>query len=131
MSPRTNIVDLARQHLDAVIGLLGAEGWSHADDPGRTWRALTAPGSTPLVAFAGEDLVGVAQVLSDGEIQAFLALLVVDRAHRRQGIARMLIDQAFERAGGRRLDLVSCANSFYEALGYRRVSAFRTTRSPE
>lgn len=129
--PPPRIVGFAAEHLDDVIGLLAAEGWSHADDPQRTWRALTAPGSTSIVALVDDDLVGVAQVLSDGEIQSFLALLAVRRSHRRRGVGRMLIDCAFERAGGRRLDLISCADPFYEALGYRRLPAFRTQRSIE
>lgn len=89
--PPIRFVPPAREHLDALVALLAAEGWSHAEDPQRTWRALTAPGSTVLVALAGEVLVGVAQILSDGEIQAFLVLLVVSRAQRGEGIGRLLI----------------------------------------
>lgn len=91
MPPDVRILQPARAHLDAIIGLLAAEGWSHTEDSQRTWQALTAPGSTALVALAGEEAVGVAQILSDGEIQAFLVLLVVSRARRHQGIGRMLI----------------------------------------
>lgn len=40
--PPIRFVPPAREHLDALVALLAAEGWSHAEDPQRTWRALTA-----------------------------------------------------------------------------------------
>src|SRR5438094_7093837 len=57
-------------HLDGLIALVAAEGWTeHADDVERTRRALTAPGVTTLVAVAGGHLVGALQVQSDGLIR--------------------------------------------------------------
>lgn len=41
-------------------------------DAERAVRALTAPGVVTVVAVAGEEVVGFAQVLTDGEIQAYL-----------------------------------------------------------
>jgi hypothetical protein len=32
------------------------------------------------------------------------------------------------RAGTQRIDLTSCADEFYEALGFRRLTAFRISR---
>jgi GNAT superfamily N-acetyltransferase len=110
------------------MALFAAEAWSYADDDERTWRALTAAGSTCIVALAGDTVAGVAHVLSDGEIQAFLSVLLVAEAFRRQGIGRRLLRDAFERAGTERIDLTSCADEFYEALGSRRLTAFRLSR---
>lgn len=56
MPPDVRILQPVREHLDAIIGLLAAEGWSDAEDSQRTWRALTAPGSTALVALTGEEM---------------------------------------------------------------------------
>ena len=117
-----------RAHFPGVLALFAAEGWSYADDAERTWRALTAPGSKAVVALADENVVGVAHALSDGEIQAFLAILVVGAAHRRRGIGERLVREAFSRTEAQRIDLVSCADAFYETLGFRRMSAFRTSR---
>jgi GNAT superfamily N-acetyltransferase len=117
----------AREHLAGVIDLFAQERWSYAEDEQRTWRALTAPGSFTLVALAHEEVVGVAQVLSDGEIQAFLAILLVAQEHRRTGVARHLVNEALARTRGLRLDVISCADALYEALGFRRVSGFRLT----
>lgn len=113
-----------REHLPGVIKLFASEHWSYADDEQRTWRALTAPGGLSLVALSPErTVIGIAQVLSDGEVQAFLAVLVVARDHRREGVARALVEEARARTLGLRLDVISCAD--YEELGFRRVSGFR------
>jgi ribosomal protein S18 acetylase RimI-like enzyme len=124
----TSLLPFDRAHLTGVLALFAAEGWSYADDPERAWRALTAPGSTGVVALSGDSVVGLAHVLSDGEIQAFLAVLLVQETHRRKGIGERLVHEAFARAGAQRMDLVSCADNFYEKLGFRRVSAFRISR---
>ena len=59
--------------LDAVIALCADEGWpSFPEDPARALRALTAPGVTTFVADEAGRVVGFAQLLSDGEIQAHL-----------------------------------------------------------
>jgi len=112
--------------MPGVMELFAGERWSYADDEQRTWRALTAPGTLSLVALSSEEtVVGIAQVLSDGEVQAFLAVLVVAREHRRGGVARRLVEEARARTYGLRLDVISCADQFYEQLGFRRVSGFR------
>jgi len=120
------IAPLEREHLAGAIELFAAEGWSYAEDEQRAWRALTAPGSLTLVALSsGREVIGIAQVLSDGEIQAFLAIVLIARAHRRQGVARSLIDEALARTRCTRLDVISCADPLYEQLGFTRVSGFR------
>ncbi len=117
---------MEREHLPGVIELFSGERWSYAEDEQRTWRALTAPGTLSVVALSSEQtVIGIAQVLSDGEVQAFLAVLVVAHAHRREGVARCLVEEARARTHGLRLDVISCADPFYEQLGFQRVSGFR------
>lgn len=114
--------------LGAVLALCGAEGWpSLPADPERATRALTAPGVTTVVAVDKDGVIGFAQLLSDGEIQAFLANLVVDRRFRGRGIGRSLLDEALRLAGGERIDLLSeeDAVGFYERLVHRRKPGFR------
>jgi predicted N-acetyltransferase YhbS len=123
MASSPEVVSLEREHLPAVIALFAGERWSYANDEQRAWRALTAPGALSLVALSSErTVIGIAQVLSDGEVQAFLA---VAREHRREGVARRLVEEARARTRGLRLDVISCADPFYEQLGFRRVSGFR------
>lgn len=117
----------ARADLDGVVSLCNAEGWrSLAADPERAHRVLTAPGVTAVVARDGSDVVGFAYVQSDGEIQAHLSSIAVDRSRRRQGIARQLLQLAIEQAGGERIDLITETSSdFYTALTHKRWDGFR------
>jgi ribosomal protein S18 acetylase RimI-like enzyme len=113
--------------LDDVIALCAAEGWpSFPEDPERALRALTAPGVTTVVADEGGRVVGFAQLLSDGEIQAHLSLIAVHPDARRQGLAREMLRRALAAAGGTRIDLVTdTAPQFYAALPHRRLDGFR------
>ena len=103
------------------------KGWpSFPEDPERAHRVLTAPGVTAVVARERDTVVGYAHFQSDGEIQAHLSSIAVDRDHRLQGIARQLLAVALDRAGGGRIDLVTdSAENFYEALEHKRWSGFR------
>jgi GNAT superfamily N-acetyltransferase len=115
-------------HFDAVAALCLAEGWpSIPEDRGRGERALCAPGVTTVVALDGDDVVGFATMLSDGQIQAYLSVLVVAGARRGEGIGRRLVAEAFRRAGGRRVDVLAAAGSegFYTAMSHRRLPGFR------
>lgn len=122
------IVAFEHEHLPGVMGLFAAERWSYAADQKQTWRALTAPGSIALVALAdGGGVAGIVQTLSDGEVQAFLSILLVAADQRGAGIGGALVQEALRRSPGIRLDLISCADGFYRALGFRPVSGFRYT----
>lgn len=113
--------------LAGVIRLCELEGWpGFPEDPPRANRALTAPGVTTMVAVEGGDVVGFAQLQSDGEIQAHLSTIAVDPAHRRKGIARELIVRALRDAGGIRIDLITeQAEAFYSELPHFRRPGFR------
>lgn len=123
------IMAFEREHLPGVMDLFAAEKWSYAADQERTWRALIASGSSTLVAVENEQIVGVVQTLSDGEVQAFCSILLVAAEHRHAGVGRALLREALTHTPGIRLDLISCADGFYQALGFRPVAAFRLTRT--
>jgi ribosomal protein S18 acetylase RimI-like enzyme len=116
-------------HLDALIALVAAEGWTeYADDVERTRRALTAPGVTTLVAIADGRVAGAIQVQSDGVIQAHVAMLLIDRNWRGVGLGSRLLRDGLERAGGLRLDIRTRTEGYYERLGASRSLGFRLTR---
>jgi ribosomal protein S18 acetylase RimI-like enzyme len=119
--------DYVDADLPAIIALCVEKGWSSfADDPARAHRALTAPGVTSVVAYDADQFVGFAYMLSDGEIQAYLANIAVVRTHRRRGIGSRLIAEAQQRAGGIRVDLITeTADAFYESLEHKRSSGYR------
>ena len=126
--PTVRSVAYTPEHLDGIVALCAAEGWpSFPEDPARAARALTAPGVVTIVAIDDAAVLGFATVLSDGEIQAYLSLLVVASAHRRAGIGRALMELAAQRAGGVRVDLLAedGAEPFYEAFPHGRKAGFR------
>ncbi|MHC4777547.1 MAG: GNAT family N-acetyltransferase [Planctomycetota bacterium] len=111
-------VTVEREHIASVMSLCGTEGYeSYSTDADLTWRALSAPGVTSLAAMDGETVLGFVQMLSDGLVQAHLSMVLVDRSHRRRGIGRALVEKAFARAGGKRVDLLTDgAESFYRSF---------------
>ena len=123
------IEPFARAHLDGLLALVAAEGWTeYADDAERTRRALTAPGATTLVALADGRVVGAIQVQSDGVIQAHVSLLLIDPECRGQRLGSRLLGEGLERAGGLRLDIRTRTDGYYERLGASRSLGFRLTR---
>jgi len=125
----TSIEPFARAHLDQLIALVAAEGWTeYCDDQERTYRALSAPGVTTLVAVAGERVVGAIQVQSDGVIQAHVSMLLLAPDWRGRGLGAQLLRGALERAGGEQLDVRTRTEGYYERLGASRSLGFRLTR---
>ena len=87
-----SIEPFAHAHLDGLIALVAAEGWTeYAEDAERTHRALSAPGVTTLVALADGRIVGAIQVQSDGVIQAHVSMLLIDPEWRGRRLATRLL----------------------------------------
>ncbi|HUY55787.1 MAG TPA: GNAT family N-acetyltransferase [Candidatus Nanopelagicaceae bacterium] len=127
------LVDFQAAHLDGVLDLCRAEGWpSLPSDPGRALRVLTCGGGRTVVAVDQTLVVGLCQVLSDGELQAYCSLLLVGAQFRRQGLGRTLLLTALERAGGERLDLLAetTAVDFYRKLRHHEWAGFRIYPEP-
>jgi ribosomal protein S18 acetylase RimI-like enzyme len=124
-----SIEPFAQAHLDGLIALVTAEGWTeYTDDVERTYRALTAPGVTALVATVGGSVVGAVQVQSDGLIQAHVSMLLIDRRWRGVGLGSRLLRDGLKRAGGLQLDIRTRAEGYYERLSASRSLGFRLTR---
>jgi ribosomal protein S18 acetylase RimI-like enzyme len=125
----TSIVPFARAHLDRLIALVAAEGWTeYSEDAERTYRALTAPGATTLVAIDNEQVIGAIQVQSDGVIQAHVSMLLIAPSARGMGLGSKLLRQGLERAGGLQLDVRTRTEGYYERLGASRSLGFRLSR---
>src|SRR6476661_7895796 len=104
-----------RRHLDGLVALVAAEGWmEYTQDVERTYRALTAPGVTTLVAIIGELVVGAIQVQSDGVIQAHVSMLLVDRTQRGARLGSTLLREGLQRAGGVQIDIRTRTEGYYE-----------------
>lgn len=108
----------AQPYRDELITLVAAAGWTeYADDVQRTYRALTAPGVTTLVAIASGRVAGAIQVQSDGLIQAHVSMVLIDRSLRGVGLGSRLLRESLERAGGVQLDIRTRTEGYYERLG--------------
>jgi ribosomal protein S18 acetylase RimI-like enzyme len=124
-----SIEPFGQAHLDGLIALVAAESWmEYTDDADRTYRALTAPGVTTLVAIVGRRVVGAIQVQSDGVIQAHVSMLLIDRDQRGGRLGSKLLREGLQRAGGLQLDIRTRTQGYYERLGANRSLGFRLTR---
>ena len=112
---------ILREHIEGIISLCQVEGYtSYTEDEDLTWRVLSAPGITTFVAVDGDDVVGFIQMQSDGYIQAHISNIVVASNHRRQGIGRRLVEEAFTHAGGKRIDLITeGADDFFHSFWHQ------------
>ena len=118
---------VSREHIPGIMRLCAAESWpSYTEDERTTWQALTAPGSITFVAVIDGDVAGFAQLQTDGAVQAHLTTIAVDQKHRREGIGRGLIEEAFAGSGAKRIDLIcEGPEAFYESFAHRRLPGFR------
>jgi ribosomal protein S18 acetylase RimI-like enzyme len=124
-----SIEPFTHAHLDGLIALVAAEGWTmYADDAERTCRALTAPGVTTLVAIVARRVVGAIQLQSDGVIQAHVSMLLIDQSCRGAQLGSRLLREGLQRAGGLQLDIRTQTEGYYERFGASRSLGFRLTR---
>lgn len=109
-----SIEPFAQAHLDGLIALVAAEGWTeYTEDAERTYRALSARGVTTLMALADGRVVGAIQVQSDGVIQAHVSMLLIDREWRGRRLGSRLLREGLEHAGGLWLDIRTRTEGYY------------------
>ncbi|TFH99929.1 N-acetyltransferase [Micrococcus flavus] len=112
--------------------LYDAVGWSAYTQDMETLAAGVAGSSRVVTGWAGDVLVGLARVVSDGHTIAYLQDLLVDPAHQRRGIASELLRRVFAPyVHVRQHVLITDAEpgqrAFYEAAGFCEI---RDGRSP-
>ncbi len=97
-------------------------------DNGRTTEALrrSFEQSTHVsLAWEGEELLGMARLLSDGVCNAYLIDVWTDSRHRRQGIATRMVEHLEALVPGQHIGLqTDDAQAFYASLGFRPQPAF-------
>jgi ribosomal protein S18 acetylase RimI-like enzyme len=123
-----DVLSFHDDHLPGVLRLCEAEGGpSFPADPARAARALSAPGVVTVVAVEADEVVGFAQVLTDGAIQAYLCNVAVVGRARGRGIGRKLVEEAFSRSGAQRVDLLALDESepFYRSFRHRTMRGYR------
>lgn len=126
--PTVEVLPFEDGHAQDVARLATTVQWPSLTDPEVVVRVCTAPGSVAYVARDDDaGLVGWAQALTDGVLQAHLSFLAVHPAHRHRGIGRLLTVATFQATGAKRVDLVTdgTAAGFYESLPHRRLGGYR------
>jgi GNAT superfamily N-acetyltransferase len=102
----------------------------HADDfdNGRSPEALRrsfAQSQHIVFAHDGDRVVGMARLLSDGVCNAYLIDVWTASSHRRQGIARVMVEHLAGQVPGQHVGLqTDDAQGFYAALGFKPQPAF-------
>lgn len=126
-SDEVNYEPFRESHLEGVVALCSELSWPSYADRATARAAFSAPGAVTWVARCGDEVVGLAHLLTNGLVHAHLSLVGVLPAHRRRGIARVLVREAFRAGGGKWLDLVSEPGSedFYRSFPNQERIGFR------
>jgi len=85
--------DPTEQQLDVIHGFLTASYWAQGIPRETVERALAQ--SIAVSAFDGETQIGMARVVTDRATMAYLADVFVVETHRRQGVARAMIEALY------------------------------------
>ncbi len=105
---------------EALQRLFLSVNWSSGHYPDKLARAIQGS-DTVYTASDGDKLVGLINVLDDGEMTAYVHYLLVDPGHHKQGIGRELVRRVKETyADYLRIVLVADNNqlSFYRHCGF-------------
>jgi len=86
--------DPAERQIDVIHGFLTQSYWSPGIPRETVERALAE--SIAVSAFDGDAQIGMARVVTDRATMAYLADVFVLETHRRQGIARAMIEALYE-----------------------------------
>jgi ribosomal protein S18 acetylase RimI-like enzyme len=90
-------------------------------DNGRTMDQLRdsfANSHSFCIAYAGDDIIGTARILSDGICNAYLVDVWTYTPFRRLGIARSMIELLLTSLPGQHVYLQTDNTEFYERLGF-------------
>ena len=118
-----------RRSRQELVELYDAVGWTtYTTDPDVLVAAVE--GSTRVVtARYGEDLLGLARVLSDGASIAYLQDVLVRPELQREGVGRQLVQAALEPFAHVRQKVLLTDDeprqrAFYESLGYTELREY-------
>ena len=110
---------LASEH-EALRAFLCDNGWAHRI-PDAEWLGRLLAGSRSLVAVQGGAIVGFGRAVTDGLSNAYLSMVAVAPACRRQGIGSRLVRELMAGADGVTWVLRASrpgAREFFAQLGF-------------
>lgn len=109
--------------------LYDSVGWSAYTSDMLSLRGAIENSSTVVTAWDGDQLVGLARLISDGYVIAYLQDVLVNPSHQRRGIATELVRQGFDPYGKARQHVLITDDepyqrAFYESLGFTEAHDF-------
>jgi GNAT superfamily N-acetyltransferase len=120
---RADRLSFRTERLDGIaplIRLLRSVGWDRrVQDPERLQRAIAATHAM-VGAWDGDELVGFTRELGDGEMNAYLSMVVVDPRWQGFGIADRLIHALVDGRPGIRFTLAAAdgVDAYYRRFGF-------------
>ncbi len=81
---------------DAIQRLFLSVGWVSGQYPSRLYKALMHS-STVITAWDGDRLIGLARLLDDSELVAYMHYVLVDPAYHGQGVASAMMEMVKEK----------------------------------
>jgi GNAT superfamily N-acetyltransferase len=123
------LVEGSAVDLTAVVELYSSVGWGvYTRDPEKLGRAL-AGSSSVAIAMDGDELVGLARVVSDGASIAYLQDVLVNPSAQRTGLGRRLVEKVLEQYGDVRQKVLltddePAQRAFYESLAFSETRDF-------
>ena len=81
---------------DAIQRLFLSVGWVSGQYPSRLYKALMHSSSV-ITAWDGDRLIGLARLLDDSELVAYMHYVLVDPAYHGQGVASAMMEMVKEK----------------------------------
>lgn len=85
------IREIQTSEIEEARLLLCENGWGHRVADPDLFSQLVAKSQRVLVAVEGHRVIGFARAICDDLSNGYLSMVVVDAAHRRQGVGRALV----------------------------------------
>ena len=85
------IREIQTSEIEEARLLLCENGWGHRVADPDLFSQLVAKSQRALVAVEGHRVIGFARAICDDLSNGYLSMVVVDAAHRRQGVGRALV----------------------------------------
>jgi ribosomal protein S18 acetylase RimI-like enzyme len=86
-----DIREIQTSEIEEARRLLCENGWGHRVADPDLFRQLVSKSQRAFVAVQESNVVGFARAICDDHSNGYLSMVVVDSAHRRQGIGRALV----------------------------------------
>ena len=85
------IREIQTSEIEEARRLLSDNGWGHRVADPILFNQLVTKSQRAMVAINGAKVIGFARAICDDLSNGYLSMVVVDNAHRRQGVGRALV----------------------------------------